>query len=95
MKADYEKHLGKFLDGQGRIIDAPPPNVPFVVLAAPWEEMGGKRGAMQAKCAACTRLIGIAPPTQTMIDAGRPMIVLCRECFYELDEIRKTHDDGI
>jgi hypothetical protein len=89
IKMALDKHAGKFVDDQGNVVPNPDPNQPFVVVASPWEDMH-KVGARQEKCSKCQRFVGIAPPTQEMIDSGRRVdAILCTDCWQLLELINR------
>lgn len=65
-------------DGRAaKVLDEAPAD--FVILAGTWHGMID-RGAMQAKCHGCGKLVGLAPPSQRMVEQNPKQVVLCLQC---------------
>lgn len=75
------RNLGKFIDlDTGNRLGAPRDDSPLVIVAGPWENM--PKGAMQAKCKICKRLVGVDQRSQNFLaQPGRVHMLMCRDCW--------------
>ncbi len=71
---------GKFLSSTGEVFDAPPPDKNFVIMAGLWENVKGRHGAMQGKCASCEELVGLGPASQAILRENPECEILCIPC---------------
>jgi hypothetical protein len=74
-------NLGKFVNVEtGAATDALPPGKAFVIVAGLWEFVKRNPGAMQAKCANCGDLVGLAPRSQELLRENPERPILCIPC---------------